>query len=230
MRRIFAQTRKELTQIGSRLAHACDSRWCCPLVLLLLMSTAISLTVNRFADRRAGPRRLAGFPRLHRRFPRVRYVLCRHLSPVDRTPGKGSYLEHGACGADHARTLRPRHGARSQLRPYSCSSTPPTPIRRSWFRAMRARLREHTTSAREAVQRIQLFRRRSASGTTLAAHRRNSMDLEFSFWDSPCFRLCWRRLRWQRKESRKPFCRSTSPASPRMNSCSERSSRSWSSL
>ena len=75
MRRIFAQTRKELTQTV-RDWRTLGLALVLPLVLLLLMSTAIALTVNRLP---IVVQDLDGSPastRFPRRFPRFRYVLC----------------------------------------------------------------------------------------------------------------------------------------------------------
>ena len=57
MRRIFAQSRKELTQIV-RDWRTLALALVLPVVMLLLLSAGLSLTVERAAHRRAGPRRL----------------------------------------------------------------------------------------------------------------------------------------------------------------------------
>ena len=58
MRRILAQTRKELTQIV-RDYRTLALALVLPLILLMLLGTAISLTVDDLPDHRAGSRQFA---------------------------------------------------------------------------------------------------------------------------------------------------------------------------
>ena len=96
MRRIFAQARKELTQITrDRLALALAL--VLPVCLLLLLSTAISLTVTDMPIDRAGSRQLPGVARFHRRLPRVEHVPRRRVARrIDNPPTPSAPTPHAA--------------------------------------------------------------------------------------------------------------------------------------
>ena len=121
MRRIFAQARKELTQLlRDRLAVALALLL--PVILLLLQTTAISLTVKRSPHHRAGPRSVAGVPEIGRRLSPVA-ELPRRLVAHGQTAGGGFRFQQSARRADHPgriwtrdRARRRRHGADSGRR------------------------------------------------------------------------------------------------------------------
>ena len=113
MRRILAQTRKELTQI-MRDRMALGLALVLPLMQLILMGSAISLTVERSADRGAGSRRFARFAQLDRCFPAVEY-LPRRAVPGRPAARNRVHVEQGPRRADHPGALRARHRARRQL-------------------------------------------------------------------------------------------------------------------
>ena len=195
----------------------------------MLMGTAISLTVTRPADRRAGSRRLARVAQLHRRVPRIAHFPRRAVA-VDRQP-EDAFTSNDARGrAHHSRALRTRSGARRQLARPDAGRCLRCQYRQADRRATPGRLPRPTTRELPAAQPVP---RRCRPQIRLwynpGRARRSSMGRASSCWASRCFRRCWPRSPWRRRASRKPFCRSMSRAFRRMNSCSARFSPSWSS-
>ena len=128
MRRVFAQMRKELTQIardrlalvsGTDVAAVSD-------VAARQRDLAHS---HRSADRRAGSRRHSGLARFLDAF---RASLTFHIVswPVRGQPADAFLTNTRASGAGHSRTFRPRHGARREHRGAAISWMPRTPTPR----------------------------------------------------------------------------------------------------
>jgi ABC-2 type transport system permease protein len=103
MRRIFAQARKELTQI-IRDPLALALALVLPVFLLVLLSTAISLTVTGMP---IVVQDLDGSPasRLHRRVPASNTFPCRRVARHDAAL-RGLPHKHGARRADHSFSFR----------------------------------------------------------------------------------------------------------------------------
>ena len=212
MRRILAQARKELTQIV-RDWRTLVLALALPLVLLMLMGNAISLTVNHL------PIIVQDFddsPASHEFLDAFRASITFHVVPwtTDQQPE-----EAFASNRARAAIIIPVHFGRDLARGIS------TPVQllvdgsdantAKLISGYAARSRRLTTSAQPAGPGGNRSRRRSGCGTTRDAHRRSFTVRGFSFSPCRCFRHYWRRSRCQRRASRKRFFRSTSRASRR---------------
>ena len=225
MRRIFAQARKELTQTGrDRLALALAL--VLPLILLLLLGTAISLTVH---DLPLVIQDLDDSPASRRFVDAFRASITFHVVswPTDRSPER-ALTDNKARGVlIIPEQLRPRPRARREHAGAIAG------------RRHRCQHRQHRTGLcrrdhrgfNQASGAMAGTRPVNAAGTPLVQPWPRFEEVlrsrEFSSWASRCSRRCWPRWRWPRKASRRPSCRSMSPASRRTNFCWERSSRSW---
>ena len=220
MRRILAQTRKELTQI-IRDKMALGLALVLPLTQLILMGTAISLTV---ADLPIAVQDLDDSPASRTLIDAFRQSNTFHIVPfsVDRQPETAftSNLARAALiiperfGRDIAR------GVSSPVQMLIDASDSNTARLVSGYAG-------EVTARMECQQRRRARRPRrcrppSASGTTPGDRRRNSTGPESSCWCSRSFRRCWPRSPRPRKASRRPSCRSTYPAFRRMSFCSAR--------
>ncbi len=115
MRRIFAQTRKELTQIV-RDYRTLALALALPLVLLLLLGSAISLTVDNLPIVVQDLDHTPASQDLHRRVPRLGH-LSRGLVAGDRRPEACSYGEQGSRRPHHPRPDFGREIARGDSAP-----------------------------------------------------------------------------------------------------------------
>ena len=159
--------------------------------------------------------------------PPSRSASCRWPSgPASRNRPFTSNAARG--GADHSRTFRPRPArAAPQAEVQLLVDAHRREHRQADPGLRRRRSRARTRNATAASAPRPRCRRRSGSGTTPAANRRNSTVRASSCSASRCSRRCSLRSPCRRKASRRPFCRSTFPASRPTSSCWERSSPSW---
>ena len=113
MRRILAQTRKELTQI-IRDRMALGLALVLPLTQLILMGSAISLTV---ADLPIAVQDLDDSPASRTLIDAFRASITFHIVPFCRRPPTRNrvHFEPGARGADHPGPFRARHRARREF-------------------------------------------------------------------------------------------------------------------
>ena len=118
MRRILAQTRKELTQL-IRDKMALGSRAGAAMTQLILMGSAISLTV---ADLPIAVQDLDDSPASRTLIDAFRAIEHVPHRAVPRRPAARNrvHIEPGPRGADHPGPLRARHRARRELRPCRC--------------------------------------------------------------------------------------------------------------
>jgi ABC-type Na+ efflux pump permease subunit len=220
MRRIFAQAQKELTQLlRDRLAVALALLL--PVILLLLQTTAISLTVKDLPiivqdlDQSQASQKLVDA---------FRQSLSFHVAswPTDKQPEE-AFASNKARGAliipeEYGRRIARGEDATVQILVDASDENTAQIISGDAAQIVRA-----YNAERPALSRS---RRRFACGTTRAARRKNFMGREFTCWPCPFSRHCWRRWPCPKKASRKQSFRSTSRTFPRMNSCSAKLRRS----
>ncbi len=224
MRRIFAQSRKELTQI-IRDWRTLTLALVLPLVLLLLMSSALSLTVS---DLPIIVQDLDDSPASRDFIDAFRASITFHVVawPANKQPEQAF-----TSNAADAALIIPEHFGRDMARGLDS----PVQLLVDASDANTAKLiagySARSPAPSNTIQPVRLrpspCRRRSGSGTTPAVRPRNSLHRAYLSSGCPCFRHYWRRWPWRRKGSRRPFSRFMFPASRRMSSCSERSWRSW---
>ena len=227
MRRIFAQSRKELTQIVRDRLRAGPGARAAPLMLLFSATPSRSPSMNcpsscRIFDDSSGLRNF---------IDAFRASITFHVVAWPRR-SKSAEAALSAERAPAASSSSRRHFGRDLARGIN------TPVQL----LVDAHRRQHRQARRRAtpgeIARLQPAnrqrgpcrarqRRRCACGSTPAAPRRSStapasLCSAISMFPpllaaSPC----------PKKASRRPSSRSMSPASPRTNSCSARSSPSW---
>ncbi len=215
MRRIFAQTRKELTQIlRDRLALVLAL--VLPLGLLILLGSAISLTVT---DLPIIVQDLDGSP-ISRDFTdafRASVTFRVVAWPSDRQPQQ-AFLDNKARAA----LVIPEHFGRDMARGRNTQ----VQMLVDATDANTAKLVQGYAGEIAAAYSSKGAGAISGSGTTRDGSRRSSWARGFSCWGFPCFLRCSRRWRWRGKVNRRPSCRYMCRTYRRMNFCWGRSSRS----
>ena len=220
MRRILAQTRKELTQI-IRDKMALGLALVLPLTQLILMGSAISLTV---ADLPIAVQDLDDSPASRTLIDAFRQSNTFHIVPfsVDRQP-EAAFTSNLARAA----LIIPARFGRDIARGVSSPVQMLIDASDSNTARLVAGYASEVTSAWNANNgggaRTAPVRPPSGSGTTPGDRRKNSTGPESSCWRSRSFRRCSPRSPRRRKASRRPSCRCTCPASRPMSFCSARS-------
>ena len=231
MRRIYAQAKKELTQLlRDRLAVMLALLL--PVVLVLLQTTAISLTVKDlpiivqdFDQSQASARLVDAF----------RQSLSFHVAswPTDKQPEE-AFASNKARGAliipeEYGRQIARGQDATVQILVDASDGNTAQIIsgtRRKSSRATPPKSSTRTTRKMRRRRAPSPSRPRSACGTTRAAPRRNFTARESTCWPCRCSRRCLRPWLCPRKASRKRSCKSTCRTFPRMNFFSEKLPRS----
>jgi len=224
MRRIVAQVRKELTQIV-RDWRTLALALVLPVVMLLLMSAALSLTVSNLP---IVVQDFDGSSASNNFIDAFRASISFHVVawPVDK-----SAEEALASNAARAVLIIPPHFGRDLARGVQA----PVQFMMDASDANTAKLVAGDGSLIAAAYNRQLASGSQAAPVQAAIRlwfnpgspRKSFTAPESSCLPSPCFRRCLPRWPWPRRPSRRPSFRSTSPASPRTSFCWARFLPSW---